>query len=100
MPYRPKETRPNWIPERKAHERRRKGNKALYNSQAWRRDRAAFLSYFPLCAICESRGLYTAATVSDHVVPINQGGDVWSWDNRQALCDTCHAVKSGKEAHL
>lgn len=53
----------------------------------------------PVCVICATKGLIVSATVSDHIRPVRQGGDPWDWSNRQALCDTCHASKSGREAH-
>ena len=99
MPSFPKSKRPHWIPERKPHERRRNKGLFNYNSKAWRIDRAAFMGFNPICAECERKGQVTPASVCDHIIPISQGGDPWDWDNRQALCDTCHAVKSGKEAH-
>lgn len=48
---------------------------------------------FPLCVECEKRGLIRAATQLDHIVALTNGGaDVE--ENRQGLCDDCHAVKT------
>ena len=97
MPIIPKQQKKKWIPTKVAFER--SGTTFDYNSSAWRKDRKAHLSLNPLCEICLSKEVYTAATVSDHKDPINQGGDPWAWSNRQALCSTCHNQKSGREAH-
>lgn len=53
----------------------------------------------PLCAECEQEGIVSPTTVTDHITPINQGGDPWALSNLQALCGACHASKSGREAH-
>ena len=97
MPTIPKHLRKKWLPQRKAFER--EGTEFDYNTSAWRKDRKAFLSCNPLCAVCLSNEQYTVATVRDHIVPINQGGDAWAWSNAQGLCETCHNQKSGREAH-
>lgn len=72
-------------------------NREIYDSSRWKKDSSAHRKNFPLCATCLKRGTYKASKVSDHVIPINQGGDVWDWDNRQALCIACHNSKSAKE---
>lgn len=33
----------------------------------------------------------------EHKVPISQGGDIYSYDNLQCLCGTCHKSKTSKE---
>lgn len=71
----------------------------MYNSTRWRKDRAKHIQANPLCVLCYAKGICTPATVSDHITPINQGGAVWDWNNRQALCKPCHNSKSGKDAH-
>jgi 5-methylcytosine-specific restriction endonuclease McrA len=35
--------------------------------------------------------------MTDHIVPINLGGDPWAWDNLQALCNSHHNRKSAKD---
>lgn len=90
--------RPPWAPTKGAHARK-VDMSALYNSTRWRKDRAAYMQLNPICVQCEMNGIMTPASVCDHVTPVLDGGDVWDWSNRQALCTTCHAIKSGKEAH-
>jgi len=88
-----------WQPERKAQARRRNDNNEFYNSQAWRKYRRAFIDNNPLCVVCDGSGLFVVGTVVDHIVPINEGGSKWDIANLQTLCDSCHAIKSGREAH-
>lgn len=88
-----------WTPERKAHERRTTDNSSFYNSQAWRTYRRAFLYEHGLCVVCEDAGIFEVATVVDHIIPINEGGHKWERSNLQPLCHSCHAKKSGREAH-
>ena len=96
--------------KKKAHTGRKNSDieKFDYNKGAWRRDRAAHLQISSVtglsgrfCEHCLKKepAQYTVATDSDHITPINQGGDAWDWANRQALCKRCHAIKSGREAH-
>lgn len=84
-----------WMPE----DRKRKGMhqrrvvEPRYNTTRWRRLRAVYLAWNPLCFKCER-----AATVVDHVTPVRLGGDFWNGPF-QALCERCHNSKSGKESH-
>lgn len=91
--------RPSWLPKRKAQGRRVVDNSAFYNSKAWRKVATLHKQANPLCVVCEQAGRLSPATVTDHIVPINEGGSTWDWDNLQSLCNRCHAKKSGREAH-
>jgi 5-methylcytosine-specific restriction protein A len=64
--------------------------------------RARVLSAKPLCAMCEARGLATAATQVDHVVALGLGGsdDPADDSNRQALCDDCHSAKTKADIEM
>lgn len=68
-----------------------------YNRQ-WQRVSRQFLVSHPLCAKCLERGIYTKATVVDHIVP-HRGDQKLFWDpaNWQALCKPCHDHKTGTE---
>ncbi len=89
--------RPKWIPERVAHGRRVVSNYEFYNKRAWRKVAKLHKQLNPLCVMCEQAGRITPATVTDHPIPINEGGSKWDWDNLQSLCDRCHAIKSATE---
>ncbi len=68
-----------------------------YGSQ-WRTARARFLRSHPLCAECMKQGNLTPATVVDHIIP--HRGDMklfWDESNWQALCESCHNQKTGRE---
>jgi 5-methylcytosine-specific restriction protein A len=68
-----------------------------YDSR-WNKARLAFLAAHPLCEACKRRGVYTRATVVDHIVP-HRGDQALFWDesNWQALCKPCHDKKTGEE---
>lgn len=47
----------------------------------------------PLCRHCKAKGIITAATSPDHIVPLHKGGlDVDT--NVQSLCGPCHETKT------
>ena len=58
--------------------------------------RKARLARNPLCSDCMAKGLVTAATVPDHIVPLARGGlDVDS--NIRCLCAECHRVRTAEQ---
>lgn len=62
----------------------------------WQRLRERVLAdALGLCASCARQGRTTAATCVDHVKPKAQGGT--DKDPLQALCDSCHDVKTQLE---
>ena len=95
MPTIKKSVRRPWQPERKPQEGRIHSNTKFYQSPQWRRLRALQLEQEPLCEDCRIR----AATLADHIKPINQGGEALNIDNLQSLCHQCHNKKSGRESH-
>lgn len=76
-----------------------RSNREVYNSTRWRKLREQVLYGNPFCVRCMDVGLLEPATVCDHVIPIEQGGEIWDINNLQGLCKSCHNSKSGKEAH-
>jgi 5-methylcytosine-specific restriction protein A len=64
----------------------------------WEKLRKWFLMQSPLCALCESQGVITAANEVDHIIP-HKGDKVLFWDvkNLQSLCKSCHSRKSQQE---
>lgn len=68
-----------------------------YNRR-WQKARKRFLQAHPLCEECMKKGVYTKATVVDHIIP-HRGDPKLFWDesNWQALCKRCHDKKTGNE---
>lgn len=50
----------------------------------------------PLCRDCDAKGIVTAATVPDHIIPLAQGGPDTD-DNIRCLCGPCHAVRTREQ---
>lgn len=69
----------------------------FYQSNEWRRVRAAVLRDVPLCAACGARGRLVAAKVVDHIQPIKSGGARFDRTNLQSLCVACHNRKTARE---
>ena len=64
----------------------------LYNLK-WRRYREIYLMQNPFCVICGER-----SNVVDHIK--DHKGDInkfWDENNHQAMCKSCHDVKTAKE---
>lgn len=64
----------------------------------WKRYRLSFLSRHPLCVMCTTKGLVTAATIVDHRIP-HQGDMAIFWDtsNHQSLCKPCHDGEKARQ---
>lgn len=77
--------------------RKYKPNKDLYNSERWHAYSRAYRKKNRLCVHCLSEGITKISECVDHITPIEEGGDVWSPDNHQALCLHHHSVKTKKE---
>lgn len=44
----------------------------------------------PFCAECERRGRVVPADVTDHIVPLEDGGPKFDVENLNPLCHACH----------
>lgn len=69
----------------------------LYHTPRWKGLRRLILLAHPLCQICEAEGRVCASTDVDHITP--HRGDLvlfWLLTNLQALCHSCHSVKTGR----
>lgn len=95
MPTAPTPTHRPWAPKPKQWTQLKREFK--YNSVAWRNLSRNYRMAYPLCVECTKKGLTVLATVTDHINPINKGGDPWSWNNLQGLCTHCNALKTGKD---
>lgn len=96
MPTKPQKIKRPWVIERPAFFREQ-SNYDFYNSTEWRKRSHQYRSEHPLCEQCETENLITPATVTDHIIPINQGGNKFESSNLKALCAKCHNKKSGGE---
>ena len=68
------------------------------NSAAWRKLRKQVLAEEPLCRHCAAQGLTVPATEVDHID--NTRGPNYDTDtNLQAVCKTCHKVKTQQESY-
>lgn len=74
-----------------------RANRDVYDTQRHRTLRKLYLQENPLCVDCKAQGRLTEATVFDHIVAINDGGDPWADSNKQGLCGTCHQRKRNSE---
>lgn len=75
-----------------------------YNTQAWRKLRAAVLRDNPLCVECKKNNITTVAKVVDHIQNVSSGQTplqremlMWDVNNLQTMCQQCHNKKSGTE---
>ena len=97
MPSKPTKIQRAYMPVVKPFERAN-SNYSFYNSWAWRKVSKLFLLENPLCLHCQAIGIDTPAKVTDHITPINKGGDKLEQNNFQPLCESCHNKKSSSEA--
>tara|TARA_Y100000004_G_scaffold126789_1_gene142717 strand:- start:15 stop:371 length:357 start_codon:yes stop_codon:yes gene_type:complete len=105
MPKRPENIQRPWVVKRdnKGNNITTKGHDnhnsmaSFYNNKRWKNIRAYFIKRNPLCIECERGGLIKGAEVIDHIIPIKQGGDMYSEKNLQPMCKKCHDKKSRRE---
>lgn len=67
-------------------------------SNRWLMAARMFLAAHPFCVECARRGMVTAATEVDHIIP-HKGNMKLFWDrsNWQPLCHACHSRKTALE---
>lgn len=92
MPRLPKPSKPAYRP--KIPKRKPSPDYPFYNSKRWRNYSRRFRL---LCEVCEGEGRTTAAAVTDHIIPIQQGGAKWDSDNHMGMCHHHHNSKRGYE---
>lgn len=84
-------------PRLKVHKPQSSTRRLRLTGHALQKRNARVLQRYPLCSICESRGLVAPSTQVDHRWPlIDGGGD--SESNCWGLCDVCHRDKTSAEA--
>lgn len=67
---------------------------SFYYTSKWRETSRKYRNQNPLCEICHENGFINESTQTDHIIPIEHGGDKLNYSNLQALCDICHARKT------
>ena len=77
--------------------KRAKPNRDIYGSYRWQKASALFLKRNPLCIQCKKEGIIHPSEVTDHIVPISEGGEIWNPTNWQPLCKSHHNSKSASE---
>ena len=69
----------------------------LYNTRRWKRRRDAQLTKEPWCVDCLKAGIYSPATIADHIEP-HRGDPVKFFTGKlQSLCKIDHDRKTAKE---
>jgi 5-methylcytosine-specific restriction protein A len=91
---------PNYKRSKPQAEREHKHKEPRYHTVAWRKLRLSILQDAPLCVHCEQVGTITLAQMVDHIETVRLGWNFWDVYNLQPLCNSCHAVKSGKESKV
>lgn len=71
--------------------------KNFYKTPEWLAVREKQLTDHPYCTECLKKGVYTKATMVDHIKPIKRGGNRLDPNNLQSLCWACHSRKSVEE---
>jgi 5-methylcytosine-specific restriction enzyme A len=66
-----------------------------FSTRRGRRVRQHQLRHQPLCQMCLSLGVVTAASTVDHVVMLQDGGDPFDPANLRSLCLPCHKQRHG-----
>lgn len=89
--HNPPATKAKWM-------QREQDNAKFYNSAAARKVSKMHLQRNPLCVMCLAKGITRESKHSDHVIEINDGGDLLRFSNRQALCIPCHNTKTNLTA--
>lgn len=79
-----------------AYNRRRGSVSKLGYDRIWEKVRGAKLLDSPLCEVCKKEGRLTPAEEVHHIVPIRDGGDVYSSDNLMSICHSCHMKEHSK----
>jgi len=84
-PLRPKASRPN--------------STARGYGYRWQQYRLGFLANHPLCVRCSTLDRPVPATDVDHVRAVSGPHDplFWRTNNHQALCESCHSIKTNTE---
>ena len=76
-----------------------KDDNKFYSSSAWKKFRVNYLKRHPLCIECKKVDITMKATIIDHIIPINSGGDPWDENHMQPLCYVHHNKKTARDGN-
>ena len=78
----------------------RTNKKQRVDGQLLQRIRRRYFAHYPLCVMCEQKGVVRLARELDHIIALDNGGldfDRDNGENRQGLCVECHAEKTRRD---
>lgn len=59
----------------------------------WGWYRPHFLRQYPVCEMCGAK----KSSEVDHIEALSLGGEMWGANNHQALCQSCHRMKTAED---
>lgn len=68
-----------------------------YKTQRWKNYSVSYRIKHPECLHCKQKGIATPSAMVDHIIRTRDDGSFDDPRNHQALCETCHRIKSDKE---
>lgn len=87
-------TKPQEERQRKyTHHYNEKGQN-VYGTYRWKKLRKAKVTIDPLCEHCMLNNIAKAVEEVDHIIELEDGGEMWDIDNLQSLCKRHHIIKT------
>ena len=74
-------------------------NQEFYQKAMWKRYSKRYKVGNPLCEISKAMGKVVPSNVTDHIIPMSQGGAAWDERNHMSLSNKVHNIKRGMEAN-
>lgn len=68
----------------------------IYSTYRWKKLRKQKVTLNPICEHCEEHGIAKSVEEVDHIIEIEDGGEIWDINNLQSLCKQCHINKTNK----
>lgn len=72
-------------------------NREVYQSYRWQKYSRQYRKLHRLCVRCKANGKVVVSECVDHTIPIEEGGSIWDHSNHQALCLSCHSIKTHED---
>ena len=88
-------TRPH-VAEKGKTKKVRRADAKRYDKR-WRKLSELIRTNEPLCRECKKDNRTVLAKCVDHIIPIEQGGNMYDENNLQPLCWSCHSKKTAAE---